>query len=57
MKKEYIYICMEETVETTQKLMHTWMSTGYVIDIVMQQIVVREATTRTYIVTSLYRSK
>ena len=48
------YICMEETPAETQKLIRTWVSTGYTIEIVFQAIT---NSTTTKVVTSLWRTK
>lgn len=51
------YICMEETPAETQKLIRTWVSTGYSIDIVFQGFQPNNPTSVTKIVTSLWRTK
>ena len=51
------YVCMEETPAETQKLIRTWVSTGYTIDIVFQGLSLNNPTSVTKIVTSLWRTK
>ena len=53
------YICMEETPANTQKLIRTWVSTGYTIEIVYQQahIANQSSNATTIVLTSLWRTK
>ena len=53
------YVCMEETPAETQKLIRTWTSTGYTIEIVYQQahIANQSANATTIVLTSLWRTK
>ena len=53
------YVCMEETPAETQKLIRTWVSTGYNIEIVYQQahIANQSSNATTIILTSLWRTK
>ena len=46
---------METTPAETQKLIRTWVSTGYTIEIVFQAV--NSTITTTKIVTSLWRTK
>lgn len=46
---------MEETPADTQKLIRTWVSTGYTVDIIFQAV--SNSVTTTKIVTSLWRTK
>ena len=55
MKKEFI--CMEEDAATTQKLIRTWVSTGYTIDIIAQNVSIPKHDQTSYVVTSLWRWK
>lgn len=53
------YVCMEETPAETQKLIRTWVSTGYLIEIVYQQahIANQSSNATTIVLTSLWRTK
>lgn len=53
------YVCMEETPAETQKLIRTWVSTGYTIEIVYQQahIANQSSNATTIVLTSLWRTK
>lgn len=52
------FICMEETVGNTQKLIRTWVSSGYSINIVAQSIFRQpEISDHTIVITSLWRIK
>lgn len=52
------FICMKETVGNTQKLIRTWVSSGYSINIVAQSIFRQpEISDHTIVVTSLWRIK
>ena len=42
MNKEFI--CMEETVSDTQKKIRAWVSTGYQIEIIEQNVTLHELT-------------
>lgn len=56
MNKEFI--CMEETVQDTQKKIRQWTSTGYEVNIVSQLIIKGPETSGvTVLVTSLWRIK
>ena len=50
---------MEETPAETQKLIRTWVSTGYAIEIVYQQahIANQSSNATTIVLTSLWRTK
>ena len=49
------YVCMEETPAVTQKLIRTWVSTGYTVDIIHQQALLRNESI--IMITSLWRIK
>ena len=53
------YVCMEETPAETQKLIRTWVSTGYAIEIVYQQAHIANQSTNatTIVLTSLWRTQ
>ena len=53
------YVCMEETPANTQKLIKTWVATGYTIKIVYQQahIANQSSNATTIVLTSLWRTK
>ena len=48
---------MEEDAATTQKLIRTWVSTGYTIDIVAQNTSASNINKGSQIITSLWRWK
>ena len=49
------YVCMEETPEETQKLIRTWVSTGYLIEVMYQQALLKDNSVVVF--TSVWRTK